>query len=80
MSLKAQIGRLQMFSKHQKQRHKEENARREGKGIQISCFKIFEEKVLDVFVVSNPICTSFLTKLNNFYVVGSKNKRITNIL
>jgi hypothetical protein len=33
MSLEAQIGRLQMFSKHQKQRSKEENARKEGRGL-----------------------------------------------
>jgi hypothetical protein len=77
MSLKAQIRRLQMFSKDQKQRHKEENARREGRGMQISCFKIFEKKALDFFVVSNPICTSSLTKLSNFYVIGSKNKKST---
>jgi len=33
MSLQVQIGGLQMFSKHQKQMCKEENVRREGKGL-----------------------------------------------
>jgi len=33
MSLEAQIGRLQMFCEHQKQRSKEENTRREGRGL-----------------------------------------------
>jgi hypothetical protein len=33
MSLEAQIGRLQMFVKHEKQRNKEENSRREGRGL-----------------------------------------------
>jgi len=33
MSLQAQIGRLQMFLKHQKQTCKEKNVRREGKGL-----------------------------------------------
>ncbi len=34
LSLEKQIGRLQMFFKHQKQRYKEENMRIEGKKLQ----------------------------------------------
>jgi hypothetical protein len=43
MSLEVQIGGLKMFFKHQKQRNKEENTRREGRGLLIFCLKILEE-------------------------------------
>jgi len=47
LSLEANIGRLQMYSMHQKQKNKEEKTRREGRGP--CCFQIFEEFFLGLF-------------------------------
>ncbi len=49
MSLEAHIGRLQMFFKHQKQRNKGKKNKKRRKRTPIFCFKIFEEKALDLF-------------------------------
>jgi hypothetical protein len=51
MSLKVKIEGLQFFSKHQKQRSKEENMKRRKRIFVIFCLNVFEE---------NPISFSFL--------------------
>jgi hypothetical protein len=48
MSLKVKIGRLYMIFKHQKQRCKEENVKREGKGWRYFVSKVLK-KVVDLF-------------------------------
>jgi hypothetical protein len=45
MSLQVQIEGLQSFSKHQKQRNKEENMKRRKKTFVIFCLNFFEEKI-----------------------------------
>jgi hypothetical protein len=49
MSLEMQIERLQIFSKHQKQRSKEENMKMKRTFV-IFCFNFFEEKTLTFFI------------------------------
>ncbi len=44
MSLEVQIEGLQIFSKHQKQRSKEENMKRRMRTFAMFCFNFFEEK------------------------------------
>jgi len=50
VSLKVQIEGLQIFSKHQKQRSKEENMKRRKKTFVIFCFNVFEENFLTLFI------------------------------
>jgi hypothetical protein len=45
MSLEMWIEWLQIFSKHQKQRNKEENMKRKKKTFVIFCLNFFEEKL-----------------------------------
>jgi hypothetical protein len=44
MSLEVQIEGLQIFSKHQKERNKEENMKRSKRTFVIFCLKCFEKK------------------------------------
>jgi hypothetical protein len=51
MSLEMKIMGLQFFSKHQKQRSKEENMKKNRRTFVIFCFNFFEEKSLTLFNV-----------------------------
>jgi hypothetical protein len=50
MSLEVQIEGLNFFSKHQKQRSKEENMKRRKRTFVIFCLNFFEEKTLTFFI------------------------------
>jgi hypothetical protein len=49
MSLEAQFERLQIFSKHQKQKKQRRKQERGGRGQMIFRLKFFEEKTLNLF-------------------------------
>jgi len=59
MSLEVQIEESQFFSKHQKQRNKDENMKMKKRTFVIFCLKFFEEKAL-IFFIFNPHIFSFL--------------------
>jgi len=65
LSLEMQIGRLQMFFKHQKQRYKEENMRIEGKKLQYFAQNLWGKNSRP-FKISNPIIFSFLISFEQY--------------
>ncbi len=59
MSLEVQIEGLQIFSKHQKQRRKEENMKKRKKTFVIFVLNVFEEKALTFFIFKPHILLIF---------------------
>jgi len=59
MSLEMQIEVLQIFSKRQKQRYKEENMKRKKRTFVIFCLNVFKEKTLTFFNFQTPYLSHF---------------------
>jgi hypothetical protein len=59
MSLQMRIEVLQVFSKCQKQRNKEENMKRKKRTFVIFCLNFFKEKALTLFIFKLRIFFSF---------------------
>jgi len=74
-----QIEGLQMFFKYKSKGVKKKNKKRK-KRIVIFNFNVFEEKTSDFFKFQIPYLPHPLIKLNNFYPIGSVNRKNINVL